>query len=102
VALNPTYSERELEQALDSMRVSVAIATDAVLRTPRPRAGTHGSAAGHRHVDQGVPVSVLRVLFTWFKEKKDGHRHRVAGGHWWLQDLLRSTVTAPPQRRPLT
>ena len=57
VALNPTYSERELEQALDAMRVSVAIVPDAVLRTPEARAGAHGRATRHRDIDQGVPAA---------------------------------------------
>jgi long-chain acyl-CoA synthetase len=38
---------------------------------------------------------LLRVLFTWFKEKKDGHRIALRAGHLWLQDLLRAHRDAP-------
>jgi len=101
VALNPTYSERELEQALDSMRVSVAVTlTPFYERLIRVQGRT-----GVRHV---IATSikeylspVLRVLFTWLKEKKDGHRIALHSGHWWLQDLLRKHRNSPPpQRRP--
>jgi long-chain acyl-CoA synthetase len=33
---------------------------------------------------------VLRVLFTLFKEKKEGHRIHLSEGDFWLQDLLKS------------
>jgi len=101
VALNPTYSERELEQALDSMRVSVAI----VLTPFYERLARVQGRTGVRHV---IATSIkeylpplLRVLFTWFKEKKDGHRIALRAGHLWLQDLLRRHRDAPgPQVRP--
>ena len=101
VALNPTYSEREIEQALDSMRVSVAITlTPFYERLVRVQGRT-----GVRHV---IATSIkeylpplLRVLFTWLKEKKEGHRIALHSGHWWLQDLLHThRNAAPPQRRP--
>ena len=101
VALNPTYSEREIEQALDSMRVSVAITlTPFYERLIRVQGRT-----GVRHV---IATSIkeylprlLRVLFTLLKEKKDGHRIALQSGHWWLQDLLRThRNAAPPQQRP--
>ena len=66
VALNPTYSERELEQALDAMRVSVAI----VLTPFYERLTRVQGRTGVRHV---IATSIkeylpplLRVLFTWF------------------------------------
>ena len=101
VALNPTYSERELEQALDAMRVSVAI----VLTPFYERLTRVQGRTGVRHV---IATSIkeylpplLRVLFTWFKEKKDGHRIALHAGHLWLQDLLRAHRDAPdPQMRP--
>ena len=35
------------------------------------------------------------MLFTLFKEKKDGHRITLRAGDLWLQDLLRRIGGAP-------
>src|SRR5215203_346078 len=101
VALNPTYSERELEQALDSMRVNAAV----VLTPFYERLARVQGRTGVRHV---IATSIkeylpplLRILFTWFKEKKDGHRITLHAGHLWLQALLRSHRDAQaPATRP--
>ena len=89
VALNPTYSERELEQALDSTRAEIA-----VVLTPFYNRLKH--VQGRTMIRTIVPTSikeylpkVLRVLFTLFKEKKEGHRITPAHGDPWLADLLR-------------
>ena len=89
VALNPTYSERELQHALEAMRVGTVLTlTPFYERVSRVRGGT-----GVRHV---IATSIkeylprlLRVLFTLFREKKDGHRIALRDGDMWLQDLLR-------------
>ena len=101
VALNPTYSERELEQALDAMRVSVVITlTSFYERLTRVQGRT-----GVRHViatsiKEYLPP-ITRVLFTLFREKKDGHRIALRAGDLWLQDLLRRHRRAPaPSIRP--
>jgi long-chain acyl-CoA synthetase len=101
VALNPTYSERELEQALDSMRVSAAV----VLTPFYERVVKVQGRTGVRHViatsiKEHLPP-LLRLLFTWFKEKKEGHRITLQDGHHWLPDLLRRHRDAPaPPMRP--
>ena len=45
---------------------------------------------------------MLRILFTLFKEKQDGHRISLQKGDHWLQDLLRRhrTQFAARGRRP--
>jgi long-chain acyl-CoA synthetase len=101
VALNPTYSERELEQALDSMRVSVVVVLtpfyDRVVRV-QGRTGVRQVIA--TSIKEYLPP-MLRVLFTWFKEQKDGHRVTLGAGHLWLQDLLRRHRDDPaPAVRP--
>jgi long-chain acyl-CoA synthetase len=89
VALNPTYSERELEQALDSMRVSVAVVlTPFYERVARVQGRTGVRQVIATSIKEYLPP-MLRVLFTWFKEKKDGHRVTLRAGHLWLPDLLR-------------
>ena len=88
-ALNPTYSERELQQALDTMRVETVVTlTPFYDRVTRVRGRT-----GVRHViatsiKEYLPP-VLRLLFTLFREKKDGHRVALRPGDSWLQPLIR-------------
>ncbi len=48
---------------------------------------------------------LLRVLFTLARERKDGHRVRIAGGDLWLGELLDRHRTGPARRcrsRPTT
>ena len=52
--LNPTYSEREIEQALDAHACEDDRHADAVLRARQARARTVGRATRDRHVNQGV------------------------------------------------
>ena len=37
---------------------------------------------------------LLRVLFTLFKEKKDGHRIDLQSGDAWFQDCLKTNASA--------
>jgi long-chain acyl-CoA synthetase len=105
VALNPTYSERELEQALDAMRVSVVV----TLTPFYERLTAVQGRTGVRHViatsiKEYLPP-ITRVLFTLFREKKDGHRIALRAGDLWLQDLLRRHRRAPApstRRIPMT
>jgi len=90
VALNPTYSERELEQALDSTRASLAV----VLTPFYDRMKRVQGRTGVRTI---VPTSIkdylptpLRLLFTLLKEKKEGHRITPQSGDPWMWSLLRS------------
>jgi long-chain acyl-CoA synthetase len=90
VALNPTYSERELEQALDSTRASVAV----VLTPFYDRVKRVQGRTGVRTV---IPTSIkdylptpLRLLFTLLKEKKEGHRIAPVAGDPWMWSMLRS------------
>ncbi len=101
VALNPTYSEREIEHALDSMRVSVVVTlTPFYDRVSRVQGRT-----GVRHViatsiKEHLPP-LLRVLFTLFREKKDGHRVTLNEGHLWLPALLKQhRGSSAPTVRP--
>ena len=89
VALNPTYSERELEQALDSTRSSLVV----VLTPFYERVKHVQGRTGVRHV---IPTSIkeylptqLRLLFTLLKEKKDGHRITPQAGDPWMRTMVR-------------
>jgi long-chain acyl-CoA synthetase len=95
VALNPIYSERELEAALESTGAVLAIAltpfygrVKAVQRRTRLRGVIATS------IKEYLPPA-LRLLFTVFKEKKDGHRIAIAAGDMWFQDLLRTHRASP-------
>jgi long-chain acyl-CoA synthetase len=74
VALNPTYSERELEQALDSTRaVMVVVLTPFYGRIKRVQGRTAVRTVIPTSIKDYLP-STLRLLFTLLKEKKEGHR----------------------------
>jgi long-chain acyl-CoA synthetase len=90
VALNPTYSERELEHALESTRAQTVV-------TLTPFYGRLVNVQGRTSVTNVIATSIkeylpvtLRVLFTLFKENKDGHRIALRGGDHWFQALLRA------------
>jgi len=90
VALNPTYSERELEQALDSTRASLAV----VLTPFYDRVKRVQGRTGVRHViatsiKEYLPTA-LRLLFTLLKEKREGHRITPQAGDPWMWAMLRS------------
>ncbi|MGE0445102.1 MAG: AMP-binding protein [Vicinamibacterales bacterium] len=96
VALNPTYSEREFEQALDATRAEIA-----VVLTPFYNRIKH--VQGRTALRAVIPTSIkehlpplLRVLFTIFKEKKDGHRIAAHADDQWFAELLRRYARKPP------
>jgi long-chain acyl-CoA synthetase len=89
VPLNPTYSERELQQALEAVRAEVVI-------TLTPFYGRVKQVQGRTVVRRVIATSIkehlpaaLWLLFTLFKEKKDGHRIVLQSDDRWLSDLLR-------------
>ena len=89
VPINPTYSEREIESTLNSTQANTVIALTPFYN----RLKEIQRQTGIRHViatsiKEYLPP-VLRVLFTLFKEKKDGHRIALQPADVWLQDLLR-------------
>jgi long-chain acyl-CoA synthetase len=88
VALNPIYSERELEAALISTDASLVVALTPFYRRIKniqPRTSVRIVIA--TSIKEHLP-SVLRMLFTLFKEKKDGHRIAIQPGDQWFQALL--------------
>ena len=95
VALNPIYSERELEQALVSTGTSLVVTlTPFYERLKRIQPRTPVRCIVATSIKEYLPP-VLRVLFTMFKEKKGGHRVTVAAGDARLQTLLRTHAASP-------
>jgi long-chain acyl-CoA synthetase len=95
VALNPTYSEREIEAALDSTRASTVV-------TLTPFYNRLKAVQGRTQVRRVIATSIkeylpplLRVLFTLFKEKQGGHRVPTVPGDFRFQDLLREHRSSP-------
>src|SRR5687768_372940 len=89
VALNPTYTERELELALSSTGAETVVALTAFYNRVK---GAQSRTAVRRVVATSIKEylpAALRVLFTLFKEKKDGHRIALAAGDHWFQGILR-------------
>ena len=95
VPLNPTYSERELEAALSSTGATVAVAlTPFYQRIKNIQIRTQVREVIATSIKEYLPAA-LRILFTLFKEKKDGHRISVAAGDRWFQDVLREHRSSP-------
>ena len=93
--LNPTYSEREMQQALEATRTEVVVVLT-------PFYDRVKQVQGRTAVRRVVPTSIkeylpamLRLLFRLFKEKKDGHRITMQPDDRWLQDLVRQHRGAP-------
>jgi len=100
VPLNPTYSEREFEMALDAMRVEIVITlTPFYQRLKAVQGRTQVRHIIATSIKEYLPPS-LRLLFTLFKEKKEGHRIELAAGDSWLQSHVRRHRGAP--RPPVT
>jgi long-chain acyl-CoA synthetase len=88
VPLNPIYSEREFEHALEATRAEVLVTlTPFYNRLKLVQGRTHVKHVIATNIKEYLPPT-LRVLFTLFKEKKEGHRVSITAGDSWLQDLL--------------
>jgi long-chain acyl-CoA synthetase len=101
VALNPMYTERELEQKLRDTGAEVVV----VLTRFYDRVK---AVQGHTAVRRVIAANIkeylpwlLALLFTLFKEKKEGHRITLAEGDWWFPQVLARGRDLPvPTTRP--
>jgi len=94
--INPTYSERELENALQANGAETVITLTpfyARLKDVQPRTSVRNVIA--TSIKEYLPP-VLRLLFTLFKEKQTGHRISIAHGDHWLQQLMTQHRGAKP------
>jgi long-chain acyl-CoA synthetase len=95
VAVNPTYSERELEQVLDSTRAStVVVLTPFYQRVKSIQGRTQVQRVIATSIKEYLPTA-LRLLFTLFKEKKEGHRITLGPGDHRFQHLLKRHRASP-------
>lgn len=102
VPLNPIYTPHELVGPLKSTGVRIAIALTKFYRTlkeAQPAAGVDVVIA--TNIKEYLPRH-LALLFTLFKEKKEGHRASLAPRDVWFQDLLRAHAGERPPHVPVT
>jgi long-chain acyl-CoA synthetase len=89
-AINPLYTPRELEYQLNDAEVETLVALTKFYPTVE---AIRGKTALQRVIVTNIKESfptVLRLLFTLFKEGKEGHRLSLgrAAATYWFQDVL--------------
>ena len=93
--LNPLYSGAELVEPLRTAGVEIIVAlTPFYRRLKEIQRETGIQRIIATNIKEYLPP-LLRLLFTLFKEKKDGHRIDLEPGDVWFQDAL-----AAGQKRP--
>ncbi|NOZ70844.1 MAG: long-chain fatty acid--CoA ligase [Chloroflexi bacterium] len=93
--LNPLYTERELKHALNYVGARTAVVlTPFYAKLKALQAETPVQRVIATNIKEYLP-GVLRLLFTLFKEKKEGHRISLERGDTWMQDLMRDHRDAP-------
>lgn len=103
VPLNPLYTETELKHALqDSGAETAVVLTPFYNKVKAIQPNTIVREVIATNIKEYLSP-VKRVLFTLFKEKKDGHRVVLQSGDLWLPDLLRGFHSLPrgyPRTKP--
>lgn len=95
VPLNPLYTECELEHALvECGAETVVVLTPFYAKVKALQARTRLRRVVAANIKEYLPP-LLRLLFTLFKEKKNGHRATLQRGDQWLNDLLQQHAGAP-------
>jgi long-chain acyl-CoA synthetase len=100
--LSPTYTERELEGALRDNGVETIVTLTrfyARVKNLRPRTSLKHVIA--TNIKEYFPP-LLRIMFTLFREKRDGDRVRLAPGDHDFAHLLLVNRGRKPAREPLT
>ena len=102
VALNPIYTEHELVAPLVNTRARIVVALTKFygrVKAAQPQTGVELVIASS--IKEYLPP-LLRVLFTIFKEKKEGHRITLAPGDRWLQQVIGAHAGERPVRAPVS
>ncbi len=88
--LNPIYTEGELEHALvDCGAETIVTLTPFYERIKKIQLKTKLKRVIATNIKEFLPP-LLRLLFTLFKEKKEGHRIQLQHGDLWFGDLLKT------------
>ena len=95
VALNPIYTEHELEGPLSRSGADTIVVLTPFYKTAK-------ACAAHAGIRRVIATNIkeylpplLRVLFTLFKERREGHRITLEAGDLWFQDLMSAHAGAP-------
>jgi long-chain acyl-CoA synthetase len=102
VALNPIYTEHELVPPLVNTRARVVVALSKFydrIKAAQPQTGVELVVA--TSIKDFLP-RMLALLFTIFKEKKEGHRIALAAGDKRLMDLIDAHRGDRPARARIT
>ena len=95
---NPTYSEREMEEALQATGAETVVVLNRFygkLKNVQPRTSVKRLIAAN--IKEYLPW-YLRIAYTLFKEKKEGDRIEVAANDFRFSALLRRfRRSAPPE-----
>lgn len=98
-AVNPLYTPRELEYQLNDAEVETLVTLSKFYPTVE---AVHGKTALQRVIVTNIKEyfpAALRLLFTLFKERKEGHRVTLGRDvpTYWFQDVLavQHTASAP-------
>ncbi len=97
VCCNPLYVAREIEHlARDSGAETFVVMSQFYGRVKGIRANTGLKRVIVTNIKEYFP-SVLRLLFTVAKEKKEGHKVDISGdaGTFWFQDVMRNAPAKP-------
>jgi long-chain acyl-CoA synthetase len=100
--LNPLYTEAELETALGESGATIAVVLTRYygrIKRVQPKTALRQIIA--TNIKDYFPP-LLRILFTVFREARDGDRVSIADGDHRLGVLLRRNVRAKPNRARLT
>ncbi len=93
--LNPLYTERELKHALNHTGAKIAVALTpfyAKVKALQPATGLQTVIA--TNIKEYLP-GLMRVLFTLFMEKKEGHRIDLEPGDHWMRAMIHDHLDAP-------
>lgn len=96
VPCNPLYTAAELRHQLADAAATVVVVLSRAYPALRDAlAGTEVREVVVTNIKDYMPPR-LRILFTLFREKKEGHRVAVSGGHRTFRDFLHLGERAAP------
>ncbi len=101
VPLNPLYGETELRDPLAATAArAIVVLTPFYERVKRIQAGTALTTVVAANIKEHLPPG-LRLLFTLFKERRDGHRVALRDGDFAFPATLRTkSAAALPKAKP--
>lgn len=92
--VNPLYTEPELEHALQECGAETIVVLTPFyekIKTIQPRTNVRLIIA--TNIKEYLPP-FMRILFTLFKEKKEGHRITLQSDDLWMKDMIRQYSNA--------